>query len=37
MTFKDVIKMFDNLISKGYKVQEIVNMPVEVGDYAKEK
>lgn len=31
LTFKDVIKMYSKLISKGYKPEEIVNMPVTVG------
>ena len=32
LTFKDVIKMFDELIAKGYTPQEIVTMPIAVGN-----
>jgi len=31
LTFKDVIKMFDELLAKGYTPQEIVSMPIFVG------
>ncbi len=32
LTFKQVIKMFDELMAKGYQVEEIVNMPIEIGE-----
>lgn len=32
LIFKDAIRIFDELLKKGYKVEEIVNMPIEVGN-----
>ena len=31
LTFKDVVKMFDELLAKGYTPQEIMGMPLFVG------
>ena len=32
MKIKDVVKMFDLLIQKGYTVEEILEMPIVVGN-----
>lgn len=37
VTFKDVVKMFDQLQKKGYSVLEIMNMPIFVGNNKKTK
>ena len=31
VTFNDIRKMFDELLAKGYKVEEVLNFPVFVG------
>ena len=30
ITFKDVVKMFDLLKSQGYKVEDIMNMKIDI-------
>ena len=37
ITFKEVVKMFDQLQKKGYSVLEIMDMPIFVGDNKKTK
>ena len=37
VTFKDVVKMFDQLQKKGYSVLEIMDMPIFVGNNKKTK
>ena len=32
LTFNDVRKMFDELRAKGYSVEEILNMPLTIGN-----
>lgn len=32
LTFKDIMKMFNELLAKGYTPEEIVNMPIVVGE-----
>lgn len=32
MKIKDVVKMFDLLIQKGYTIEEILEMPIVVGN-----
>lgn len=32
MKIKDVVKMFDLLRQKGYTIEEILEMPIEVGN-----
>lgn len=32
LTFKDIMKMYSELLAKGYKPEEIVNMPIVVGE-----
>lgn len=32
LTFKDVVAMFNALVKKGYTIQEIMTMPIFVGE-----
>ena len=36
ITFKDVVKMFDLLKSQGYKVEDIMNMKIDIVKEVKE-
>ena len=36
MTFKDVAKMFDLLKNQGYKVEDIMNMKIDIVKEVKE-
>lgn len=36
ITFKDVVKMFDLLKNQGYKVEDIMNMKIDIVKEVKE-
>lgn len=32
LTFNEIRKMFDELLAKGYTVEEILNFPITIGE-----